>query len=194
MHTYSMRGCPRERYIFVIGMVAIAVIAIAKQAAGYIGVGISITSFTTFGVLYFAFDHWLWRLRYVKGFVAVPDLSGEWDAEGSTDGADGVARDWRGTVTIEQRWSHIAIAIETEGSRSRSRMAAIERDPGHGYRLIYAYENTPKQVSTSLTSHYGGCTVNFSQDLQTAQATYFNDHQRRTVGTMTWKRKPRNGA
>lgn len=189
MHTYSMRDCCRERYIFYIALAALAVLAIFKQAAGFVGVAVSITAFSVFGGLYFTFDRWVWKLDWIGKLFGVPDLSGTWEVTGHTDGADRIERDWTATLVIEQTWSHIAISIETDGSRSRSTMASIERDPGHGYRLIYGYQNSRKDVERELQSHTGTCEAVISADLQTAEATYFNDHQRRTVGTMSWRRK-----
>ena len=188
MHTYSMRDCPRERYILVVALAAVAVAAIAKQTAGYFGVVVSITTFSAFGALYFVFDRWLWQIPLIGRVIGIPNLAGKWTIQGRTDGADGVPRDWEGNVTIEQTWSQIAISIETAHSRSRSAMAAIERDPGHGFRIIYGYENRPKDVDSDLRSHRGTCDVVVAADLLSAEAAYFNDHQRRTFGTMKWSR------
>lgn len=189
MHTYSMRGCSRERYVFYLALTAITVVAVMRQAAGYVGVAISVTAFGVFAGLFFMFDRWIWKLPRIGSLLGTPDLSGVWTIDGSTDGADGVARDWNGTLIIGQTWSHIAISIETEQSRSRSTMASLERDPGFGYRLIYGYANSRKDVDGELRSHNGTCEAIIADDLQSADAAYFNDHQRRTVGTMKWSRK-----
>ncbi len=189
MHTYSMRGCSRERYVFYLALAAITFVAIMRQAAGYIGVAISVTAFGVFAGLFFVFDRWIWKLPKVGSLLGTPDLSGVWKIDGKTDGADGVARDWSGTLIIEQTWSNIAISIETGQSRSRSTMASLERDPGFGYRLIYGYANSRKDVDGELRSHNGTCEAIITEDLQSADAAYFNDHQRRTVGTMKWTRQ-----
>ena len=188
MHTYSMRGCPRERYVFYISLIAVAIIAIARQTAGYFGVIITVTTLTVFGILFFVFDRWLWRQPKLVPIVGIPNLSGAWNVSGKTEGADGNEREWNGTAHIEQTWSRIAISIQTGISRSRSAVAAIERDPGHGIRLVYGYMNDPKTINEELQSHKGTCEIVFSDDLKSAEATYFNDHQRRTCGTMVWKR------
>lgn len=144
MHTYSMRDCPREHYLFCISMVAIGGIAIAKQIAGFFGVGVSVGSVAVFGALFFVFDRYAWRLPGFSRIVGIPDLAGKWDVSGKTEGADGQPGDWTGEARIEQTWSKIAISLETASSRSRSAMASLERDPGHGYRVIYGYANDPK--------------------------------------------------
>jgi hypothetical protein len=186
MHTYSMRGCPREHYIFYVSAAALAAFAVISRLAGAVG----LTSAALFMFFFYAFDRFFWRLPGVSNVMGIPYLAGTWLITGKTDGADGVPREWQGEARIQQTWSQIAISLETESSRSRSAMASLERDPGHGFRVIFGYSNTPKDTTDELRSHQGTCEVVFSQDLETAEATYFNDHQRRTCGTMEWKRVP----
>ena len=193
MHAYSMKDCARERYILALALLAIAFVAIAKQAAGAIGLSISIGTVSAFGAAFFVFDRWAWRWPLISHLVAIPDVAGTWTVSGRTSGADGQARDWTGEARIEQSWSRIAISIETATSRSRSGMAAVERDPGHGFRLIYGYTNDLKATDSELRSHRGTCEVVFKADLSTGQGTYFNDHQRRTVGEMQWTRMSHDG-
>ncbi len=192
MHVYSMKGCNRENYVFYLTIMAFAVVEIINQAAGCIGVVVTIAASTVFAALFYVFDKWIWKLPWITSMIGTPDLSGAWIVTGSTNGTDGVIREWNGTLTIEQTWSHIAISIETEQSRSRSTMASLERDPGFGYRLIYSYVNNRKLVDSELQSHNGTCEVVFANELQNADALYFNDHQRRTIGTMKWTRQLTN--
>lgn len=188
MHTYSMKDCARERYIFYLALLAVALLAIAKQYAGFFGVAISITTVSVFAAMFFIFDHWAWRVAWLSKLVGIPNLAGQWNVTGQTNGADGQPREWTAVATIVQTWSRIAISLETDTSRSRSGMAALECDPGHGFRVVYGYANEPKGTGGELNSHRGTCEVVFSSDLTVGQATYFNDHQRRTCGMMTWKR------
>ncbi|MEX0704712.1 MAG: hypothetical protein WD069_21620 [Planctomycetales bacterium] len=193
MHAYSMKDCARERYILALTILAIGFVAIAKQAAGMIGVTVSVGIISAFGAAYYVFDRWAWRWPLLSRIVAIPDLAGIWAISGRTNGADGQPREWSAEARIEQSWSRIAISIETTTSRSRSGMAAVERDPGHGFRLVYGYINEPKTTDGELRSHRGTCEVVFAPDLLTGQGLYFNDHQRRTVGEMQWKRTSNNG-
>lgn len=194
MHAYSVKDCAREKYILAVTLLAIGFVAIANQAAGAIGVKVSVGTVSAFGVAFFVFDRWAWRWPFVLRFVAIPDLAGTWKITGRTSGADGVERNWEAEARIEQSWSRIAISIETTTSRSRSSMAAAERDAGHGFRLLYGYTNEPKMAGSELRSHRGTCEVVFNADLTTGQGTYFNDHQCRTVGEMIWTRISQNGA
>lgn len=194
MHAYCMKDCARERYIFYLAIAAVTGAAAANYLAGSVGITIGLTTLSVFTVLFLVFDRWAWRLPLVSRFVRIPDLSGTWNLTGRSNGADGQERDWSAVARIEQSWSRIAISIETVTSRSRSGMAAVEHDPGHGFRLLYRYTNEPKTASGELRSHRGTCEVVFNADLTAGQGTYFNDHQRRTVGDMTWTRVFHNGA
>lgn len=188
MHAYSMKGCARERYIVTLTVIVIAIVTIAKQTAGALGVTISIGTTSAFGIAFYVFDRFAWRWPLISMVVGIPDLTGTWKIVGQTSGVDGQQREWAAEARIEQSWSQIAIGIETEMSRSRSGIAALERDAGHGVRLVYGYSNELKSPSFELRSHRGTCEVVFTSDLQSGQGTYFNDHQRRTVGEMKWTR------
>ncbi len=188
MHTYSMRECCRERYIFYIALLSLAILGAIRVTVDHMGLVISVTAFSVFATIFFVFDRWIWRYSWFGKLLSTPDLSGDWTVSGVTDGADGLQRKWVGQLRIEQTWSHMSISIETDESRSRSTMASLERDSGHGFRLLYGYSNTRKGVQGELKSHVGTCEVIIAPDLQSAEATYFNNHQRRTVGEMKWAR------
>jgi hypothetical protein len=190
MHAYSMKDCARERYVLYLALIAAAAAAIAQQIAGYLGVAVSLGTVAIFTALFLAFDNWAWKHRLFGRVVAIPDLNGTWKLTGNSIADGGEKREWNAIARIKQSWSRIAISIETDLSRSRSGLAAIERDPGHGFRLIYGYLNEPKSPDDELGIHRGTCEVIFSESLDTGQGTYFNDHQRRTVGTMEWTRIP----
>jgi hypothetical protein len=190
MHTYAMKDCARERYILYMVLLAIPIFGAVQKFAGLMGLAVSVGTISIFGGIYFVFDRWAWRMPIFSRLAGIPNLQGNWTVTGQTSGADGQPREWAGTARITQTWSHISISIDTEMSRSRSGMAAVECDHGHGFRVVYAYVNEPKGTECELYSHRGTCQVVFSADLVSGDGTYFNDHQRRTFGTMTWKRLP----
>src|SRR5262249_5123920 len=153
VHTYSMKDCARERYIFYLAVAAVAGAAAANQLAGYVGVALGLTAVAVFTVIFLVFDRWAWRMPFIARIVRIPDLAGTWNLSGRSRGADGQERDWTAVARIEQSWSRIAISIETVTSWSRSGMAAVEHDPGHGFRLVYGYVNEPKSTDGELRSH-----------------------------------------
>lgn len=192
MHTYSMRDSYREKFVFYIAISAITVFPVTQYATGFFGFVPLVTAYSLFAGLYCLFDRWAWKQNWLSWLVNVPNLSGTWTISGETNGADGTPRQWQGNAIIKQTWSQIAISLETIESRSRSLLAAIERDPGQGYRMIYGYENRRKGLDTNIRGHFGTCEVIVADDLQTAEGCYFNDHQRHTFGSMKWTRQSIN--
>ena len=141
---------------------------------------------TVFGLLYFAFDNWLWKVEHLRRILLVPNLNGRWLVTGKTVKRDGqdTAFDWNGEVEIIQSWSKISIVLRTRQSSSRSIAASLYRYPGEGYRLIYHYCNDPKVDQPDLKRHSGLCDLMFLYDVNEAEGSYFTDRDRLTVGTM----------
>ncbi|GIW83138.1 MAG: hypothetical protein KatS3mg105_4945 [Gemmatales bacterium] len=185
MHDYSMRGHPRERLIFVLAAAAFSIMPLITTLSGWLGVGLAVTNFTIFGVLFVLFDRFVWRTWAVRRLFGLPDLNGKWICHGRQFDRNGnVTQEWEGVATIVQTWSRISVAIYTETSRSRSGPASIERDEGHGVKLVYTYQNEPAPGQPNLNPHRGTCELLFSEDCTEAIGTYFNDHNRRSFGEL----------
>jgi len=55
-------------------------------------------------------------------------------------------REWIGKVIILQSWDKVRIRLETEFSTSDSISAAIIYDEIEEYKVLYSYENKPKDL------------------------------------------------
>ncbi|MEZ5941135.1 MAG: hypothetical protein R3C18_07075 [Planctomycetaceae bacterium] len=193
MHDYSMRGHPRERLIYFLAAAAFSIMPLITTLSGWLGVGLAATNFTLFGLLFVAFDRFIWRWWPVRRILGLPDLNGKWNCEGQQYDENGNAgRSWEGTITIVQTWSRLCVATKTETSRSRSGPASIEKDEGHGFRLLYTYQNDPMPGQPNLTPHRGTCELVFDEDCTQATGIYFNDHHRRSFGRLTLTRSQEN--
>ena len=94
------------------------------------------------GVLYEAFDKWLWRWFRKIGIVKVPDIQGQWEVDGYTSFEQ--KRSFKAKVIIRQTWTHISVYLETEQSSSRSLAASLSfNQPGGLFSSI--------TISTSLS-------------------------------------------
>lgn len=143
-----------------------------------------------FGVLYWIFNRYAWRWPLLNLAVKVPNLSGDWNCEGSTCNTDGSSSyQWNATVTIYQSWDKIRVKLKAEQSGSDSIAAALVCDDDDGYRLFYNYRNNPRIDAVELKPHIGFGDIIFSKDLKTAEGEYFNGHGRTTFGTMRLIRK-----
>lgn len=185
MNDYSMRGHPRERLIYYLAAATFSLMPLVTTLKGWLGVGVAVSSFTLFSLLFAAFDRYVWRLAPIRRLFGLPDLNGKWLCVGSQIDADGnVTKEWQATVTIKQTWSRLCIALQTDSSRSRSGPASIEFDEGHGYRLLYTYRNDPVPGQKPLVPHQGTCELIFTDDCASAEGVYFNDHNRQSFGRM----------
>jgi SMODS-associating 2TM, beta-strand rich effector domain len=140
---------------------------------------------TIFAILYWIFDRYAWRWRYLGPLLKVPDLSGKWRCRGLTLNQDGSTKhDWEGTVAILQSWDKLRVQLKTPHSGSNSITAALLYDEADGYVLLYHYRNDPHIGEMELKSHRGFAELLFAKDRQSAQGEYFNGHGRFTFGTM----------
>lgn len=198
-HEYAViGGVNRARIGHLIGMVAAMLSAFLITAVlGVVGflrqLGVAVppvilwpvTAFFIYGVLYFVFDRYFWKLPKVSSLLKVPHLSGDWNCKGRTLASAAMpAKDWVATVTILQSWDRIRVRLKTPQSASNSVAAALIYDEVDGYRLMYSYENEPKIGESDLRGHRGYAEFVFSRDLKSAVGEYFNGHGRYTFGTM----------
>jgi len=145
-----------------------------------------ITSAIFYGVGYFIFDRWAWKLPVIQKLLGVPYISGVWSCVGQTlDPSDGgVLFNWTADITIVQKWEKISVCIETDTSRSHSVAVSIIKKEDGGAILMYSYRNEPKPGEPELNSHFGYSEWHFSSDMQSAEAFYVNACGRSTSGKM----------
>lgn len=205
MHDYSIDRHPKEKILFVLSFIAIAVapalnrgVATAVESLGAATGWASgpVTAIPVFGLflgIYWLFDAKLWRVPRLRRLLLIPDLNGTWSCEGLTSLRRGqlVNTAWEADIVITQSWSKIQICVRTRQSASRSVSASLSREPGVGYRLIYNYRNDPSANELELQKHDGTAEITFDEDCHSGTGNYFTDRHRSTVGTMALRK--RNG-
>jgi hypothetical protein len=136
-------------------------------------------------VLYFVFNHYVWRWPWVSRALRAPHVAGTYTVSGETLNSEGkVQHSWSGELAITQRWDRIRVRLKTPTSTSYSIAAALFFDPEDGYRLMYHYRNEPAAGSGGLYAHRGYADVVFGSDLKEAAGEYFNGQGRFTYGRM----------
>ncbi|MDO9041121.1 MAG: hypothetical protein Q7U64_02105 [Desulfocapsaceae bacterium] len=198
MHDYSIDNHPKEKILFVLAFLAIALAPILNSivqnvlktigaSAGWSSAPITaIPVFGLFGLLYWIFNKYLWRISMFRKFLLVPDLNGKWTVEGSTTLKNGkeVEYAWGGVFTVTQSWSKILIYLQASQSASKSVSASIHLEDSVGHRLLYQYENEPSADQLELKKHSGSAELLFDIEGLTAKGHYYTDQHRNTVGTM----------
>jgi hypothetical protein len=145
-----------------------------------------ISAMSVFTLVYLLFDRVVWKWRWARKILLVPDLNGSWRCDGKTLFRHGtpLEAEWSGTVTIRQSWSRIRIVLTTGQSASQSIAASIFQEAGSGFRLIYHYDNKPGLGERELARHCGLCNLLFDENVESATGEYFTDKDRMTAGTM----------
>ena len=203
MHDYSIDKHPKGKITFFLAYGAIALAPLLNKWIGYAAKALGLSGilgsalvtavpvFTLFLGLYYLFNEYLWRVRFLRRFLLVPDLNGTWACVGKTTikNSQPAGWEWSGTITITQSWSKIMLHLKTQSSTSKSTAASIQHDPGVGYRLLYQYENVPSADQPELARHSGSVEMVITESCNSADGHYFTDQHRSTVGTISWRKK-----
>lgn len=196
MHPYSTNSPATPKLVAYIMLAAVILSGVTGILVNYANTRFgwpigSISAMTLFTGLYFFFDRVVWKWRWARSVLLVPDLNGAWICQGRTVFKAGQAQEyvWTAKVTIKQSWSRITIRLKTAQSASESIAASLYREPGNGYRLIYHYDNRPAMTEQTLARHCGLCNLLFDESVHSAAGEYFTDKDRMTAGSMQLKRE-----
>jgi len=199
MHDYSIDKHPKEKILFTLALAAITVAPWINQGVtmvlgrfGY-ATGLwpstvitAVPVFSIFLGIYWLFNNKLWKVRWLRSRLLIPDLNGVWSLDGLSILRRGetVNYPWAGEVRITQSWTKILIHLRTSQSSSKSVSASISQEPGIGYRLLYNYTNNPDADQLELRRHDGSADILFTADCLGGEGHYFTDQNRLTVGKM----------
>ena len=199
MHDYAIDNHPKEKILFGLAFVAITaapVLNVTVEAAltavgGVSGIATApvtaVPVFALFVGLYQLFNNKIWKSAWIRKFLLVPDLNGEWACDGETKLKNGEKSEflWEGKIVVTQSWSKMLVHLHTTTSSSKSVSASMFRDKGVGYRLQYYYQNDPAAGASELNKHDGFAEILFAEDCCSGKGSYFTDRHRQTVGTMS---------
>ena len=190
MHSYEADG--RTRVIIALATVSVLLAWLLNAGLDAVDVELSwwidapsVAAF--FSAAYWAFDRYVWRLDLLRkvGFVNVPNLDGKWNGEVKSSHGDGSSQPV--SVVIHQRWSKLAIRLDTEHSRSHSTLAAIKTDDSITPELTYLYFNEPRpDAQVTMEAHRGTAQLDLSGEA--LGGIYYSGRGRREMGTIALKR------
>ena len=138
-----------------------------------------------FGASYWAFDNWLWRLRFLRvlRLIRVPDLRGTWEGTVASSYTE-FERQQPVTVTIEQTWTKIVVWLNAAESRSWSLTASILTNSPEGLVLTYLFDNQPEAESDRTMQRFRGTTVLVSIAPDQLEGYYYTGRGRGTHGSI----------
>lgn len=165
----------------------------------------SISAFAIFGLLYVAFDRFLWRWPLVRRFTSPPNLNGKWvgnisssyqpepadtDDDRQPDGGQPI--DDETQMSISQHWSTIEVTVTNPGSSRSESTSATFRTHKSDPELLFTYVNKPiGEAASELSMHEGTNTLRYTQSIDgddVLEGEYYTDEQRNNHGTMRFTR------
>jgi hypothetical protein len=196
MHPYSTNSEERFRVPFVLALIAILlawfISALLKKIQIQTPFWLEVPGpFALYGLLLAAFRSYLWRWRIFRalGIVKVPDLEGEWHGHGmsSFDTAD----QYSVRVRIRQNWTHLAIHLEADGSRSHSVVASLYVGSDET-ALNYLYQNEPNVHATpTMHAHNGTAKMRLAENDGRIDGEYYSGRDRGNYGSIVLRRRQR---
>jgi hypothetical protein len=197
LHPYSIDSTERKNVIAVLAMLSIPLGWVFAVLLKGIGLGsvwwVSAPSVMgCFGMLYWVFDKWVWRIALMRrlSIVRVPDLRGPWEGH-VISSFDNHGHQHQITVSIIQTWTHISITVQTEHSRSHSVTASIVPSDAHGPMLSYEYLNEPEPAAAeTMHAHRGTATLWLKPSGQ-LEGYYYSGRDRANQGSMRIGRRTR---
>ena len=186
MHYYTREGVSIENIfwyialvVFVISLVIGYMIHVDSTKEGIKGT-ISIlwagSPLMVWTVVYWLFEHYLWKIFPINSFLKIPDLEGEY--KGTLKSSfDNFEIKYPIKLRIRQTFSRISILMEMENASSKSySLNAFLENRGEEILLIYNYQNEPlDRKKATLNEHKGTAILKFSSDSSSFTGNYFTD-------------------
>jgi hypothetical protein len=158
-----------------------------------------LSAFAIFGILFWFFDKFIWKLKWIHEIAGIPDFSGTW--EGVLKSSFNDALEIPVTMVIKQNWSKLSVVSTFPESQSGSDSAHIEVSQSEGPLLKFTYVNRATNISWDEKAHQGTNEL-FFQDIDKKtkrynliRAYYYNNREKHgNTGIITLKRKVSAGA
>lgn len=197
MHSYSIDTDERKTTIAYIAVISVAISMSLSNILDSWGIPLTAPSaMALFGLLYKVFDLYLWKCEIIRKLKIskIPILEGDWKGNYhsvriSEEKNDEIRTEGEVGFTIKQTWTKISIIQESEKSTSCSEIAGISINDNMGIVLRYQYKNEASATGEiTMHSHLGFNKLRYLSDQQVLRGEYFTDKDRRTYGTLDYKK------
>lgn len=193
MHPYTTDS---RNYSFVICVLFTASVVVAWVYTWFTGlIGWSLpwwleapSILSVFGLLYWLFNTRLWRHKWVRPLIGIPDLNGSWSGEVINTSEDETTHTPVQTVrtpvkvTIKQSWTEILVHLETKTSDSHSIAASLRLNRDVVPVLSYQYNNQPKNSAPKdFVGHPGTVDLKLMSQNE-LNGDYYSGRGRQTYG------------
>lgn len=193
MHAYSVNSEERKTVPFFLAGLSILIVLLLKDIPNMPGWMPIPSVFALYGILYKAFDKFLWKWRPLQicGIVDTPNLNGKWKML-SRSSMNKYIIEYEGTLNIDQTWTKISIYLDGERAFSKSLMAGFDIRTSGSFSLKWEYISQKKpEFSEEDYLHYGLTRVlnNSECGYKLLRGDYFTDRSRHYYGPVTLIKK-----
>jgi hypothetical protein len=136
----------------------------------------SLGTIGAYGLLFKAFDLWLWRWPAFRslGIVRPPLMAGRWVGSLRSSHDNHEIRH-EAVVEVRQSFTSVRVAMYFAGSRSASLIAGFAQEADGGVALHYEYQNVPSvDASRTMHIHYGTATLQCVPGRPRMEGHYYN--------------------
>jgi hypothetical protein len=177
MHYYSV-DYDRKLIYFLLVSVSITLTSFINYFLNLNQIALSVTGFTIFGLVFLAFDKFIWKLKFLYkfGIVKTPNFTGSWVGT-ITSSYHNFKEEIPAGIFINQTWTSIYISGHFNQSKSYSISANLETNNGGRTILRYVYMNVnnPAKSDGTMSCHSGITTLEFNFKDGYAEGKYYNE-------------------
>lgn len=182
MHEYSI-DLKRHKILFILAAISILITSIINATINYLTLNIPFIEFTisigaigVYGILYYLFDNYFWKWKWLQKYkiIKTPNLNGTWNGEFSSSYHE-FRKAFGAELIIKQTWTKIYIKGTFKDSTSSSSTASLKVNDGVGIKLLYSYINdkNPENYEKSMSNHRGYGNLEIIDN--SMSGNYFND-------------------
>lgn len=130
-------------------------------------------------ILYICFDKKLWKMKYVKKLLGIPNLNGEWIGKAKSSIGDNT--EYTMKLKVEQTWSKISfIAIFPDtNSKSESNCASFFVEANGDIKVGFGFVNRSRDVNSQ---QYDGYNILELDSENAISGRYFNNRDSIALG------------
>jgi hypothetical protein len=167
VHSYSTDTNPRERVLYTLAAIAVAILAGLIRFRNQVWYPyVAPSGPVIYALLVTCFDRWLWRIVPVRRLLKIPDLNGIWQGDFRREGEDDLHP---AKVTITQSFSRIKITFRGRSSSSSSIAADLSIADEQNVILRWQYDSKPVVATPHAADKYGEGAVRATLEIENGE-------------------------
>lgn len=190
MHNYSITNTKiRITAVSVIAIAAAYLTFLLNPVITLLPISLQpLSPFAAFGVLFFIFDKWVWKLWPLSKLLNIPNFNGTWKGDCQSKSKKANGKKINCTFKIKQTFTQIIIDGSFDSSDSASFAANVDHVNPYRAKLVYSYLNKPKgNAVQTQDKHIGTVELDLKNESE-LNGNYFTDRLPQSKGAFNLKK------